>query len=338
MIKKALTIVVLCVFIFNLIFAQFALVYSQEQDKKPRIAVLPFTDTNAAAKTEGFGEAIAGMLMTELINGKVFQVIERSEIDRIIKEMSLQISGMVDSKTAKQLGEILGVDILVFGNSAKFDRLVETDIRLIDTQSGEALLAEHASSQSGVEIRNMVESLARKIENRYLGRFVEKVTIASNPDAATVYIDGVMEGVTPLTKNLGQGMHKIRIVKENYNIWEQTIVVIKGENTISAALDLSPQYYEMLAKQKKLEEERQQRLTEQERLAEQKRLEEERKRQLEEEKARQEQLTPPKKGGSKTLLYVLGGAAVVGGGVAAMMLMGGNGDGGSKKGSIKINW
>ncbi|MBD3340123.1 MAG: PEGA domain-containing protein [Candidatus Lokiarchaeota archaeon] len=286
MVKKVTSSILLFCFTFTLIFSQYSNLFGQmkQESEQPRIAVLPLTDANAAAKQEEFGESIAGMLMTELINGRVFQVIERSEIEQMMNEMAFQISGAVDSKTAKQIGEILGVDILVFGNVSKFGALVETDIRLIDTQSGEALLAEHASSESGVEIRNMVESLARKIEKRYMGRLIEEVNIKSDPTGASVFIDGVIEGETPLIKNLSMGPHKIRIVKNNFDVWEQQVEVTKGGNSINAKLNLSSEF-----------------------LKQQKR-------------AHDEEIKKEDKGGSKTVLYILGGAALVGGGAAYLLL------------------
>ncbi len=186
-----------------------------QDNERPRIAVLPFADTNTQAKNEGYGEAISGMLMTELINGNIFQVIERSEIDKMMKELTFQISGAVDENTAKQIGAILGVDILVFGTIAKFDELVETDIRLVEPSQGEAILAEHESCKSGAGIRDMVMNLARKIENRYLTKEKSIVIISSTPSGATVYIDDSNAGVTPLTTGINPGQHKIKVFKTN---------------------------------------------------------------------------------------------------------------------------
>lgn len=206
--------------------------------EKPRIAVLPFADTNTQAKNEGYGEAISGMLMTDLINGNIFQVIERSEIDKMMNELAFQISGAVDANTAKQIGAILGVDILVFGTIAKFDELVETDIRLVDPAHGEAILAEHESCKSGAGIRDMVMSLAAKIENRYLTKEKSIIDINSKPAGATVYIDDSNAGVTPLKTGVNPGQHTIKIFKTNYNDWEKVVQVDKGENNIFAELAL----------------------------------------------------------------------------------------------------
>ena len=302
MLKKAISLVVLSSFVFTIVYGDLAYVYAQEKPKKPRIAVLPLTDTNSASKREEYGEAIAGMLMTELINGKIFQVVERSEIDRIMKEMAFQISGAVDAGTAKQLGELLGVDIMVLGTVAKFGSLVETDIRLIDTESGEALLAEHESSQSAREIRNMVSNLAQKIAQRYLGRLADTVQITSEPSGANVIIDGIQAGQTPLTKSLSRGPHQIRIVKENYSDWQRTVQVAAGQNNINARLAISPEYANKQAEARRQEQERRRRLAE-----------------LRDRQRRQE---TSEKGGSNALVWV-GLGALVAGGVAAAVLLGG---------------
>ncbi|MBN1999638.1 PEGA domain-containing protein [candidate division KSB1 bacterium] len=237
MVRKIFAAFTIFCFTFTLLIGETLTLLAQtDAQAKPRIAVLPFSDTNANSKREGYGEAISGMLMTELINGKIFQVIERNEIQRMMEEMALQISGAVDSNTAKRIGEILGVEILVFGTVAKFGDLVETDIRLIDTETGEALLAESASSRSVEEIRSMVKNLARKIETRYLGRFLEELRITSTPAEATVYIDGTVIGQTPIVHNLNKGHHKVIVLKRGYENWEKIITVVKGANDLHAEL------------------------------------------------------------------------------------------------------
>ncbi len=297
MFKKCASYFIIIALLIHIFFPDISVALAQTDEDTPKIAVFSFTDANAAAKKDGYGAAISGMLMTELINGRVFQVIERSEIERIMNEMAFQISGAVDSRTAKRLGEVLGVDILVFGSVAKFDPIVETDIRLIDTQSGEALLAENASSESGVEIRNMVQNLARKIENRFIGRLTEDVLIQSDPPGAIVYIDGVKEGITPLTKSLSQGTHKVRITTHNYDVWERTVNVVPGGGRIKA--ELKPAMAEKSEPDKT---------------------------------ARRDQDTDRRvtykktSAGSNTWLWIVGGVVVVGGAIAALVLLSGDED------------
>jgi len=262
-----------------------------EVRKVSRIAVFPFADTNAAARQAGDGEAIAGMLMTELINSKTFQVVERSEIQRIIDEVGLGQEGVIDAATAKQIGKIYGVEILVFGTVAKFNSLVETDLRLVETESGQALMAENASCRGETEIRSMVKLLAQKIEKRYQNQFLEEVRFESTPTGAEVILNGAVQGVTPLVLNLATGSYKIQMRKEKYQVWDKTEEIVTGGNTIRATLAAVPVVKQPEPKPVKPE------------------------------KPVRPHPTPTEKGSSKTMLYVLGGAALVGGGIAAATLL-----------------
>jgi len=236
MLKKTISIILLCSLTFSLTLGDLIPVWAQEVKSRPKIAVFPFADTNPAAKETGYGDAIAGMLTTELINGKVFQIIERKEIDRIMNELGLSQFGVLDSQTAKEIGKVYGVDMLVLGNVAKFGNLVETDSRLIDTESGEAILADNASCRSELEIRNMVVNLARKMEQRFTGKATALVVINSEPTGAMVYIDDNIAGTTPLTKTMEYGTYQVKISMVNYDLWEQTFIVKQGENRIDARL------------------------------------------------------------------------------------------------------
>lgn len=207
-----------------------------QTDTKPKVAIFPFTNTNKEAKDADYGQAISGMLTTEIINGREFQVVERAQMDKIMSELSFQISGAVDVETAKRIGQVFGVDILVFGSVAKFGFLIETDMRLVDTESGQALAAENANSRNESEIRPMVINLARKIEQRYRERFLVNVELASNPAGANAFVDNSLVGRTPVIARLAPGPHKVRLELNGYQPWERDFVVQDGVSKLAADL------------------------------------------------------------------------------------------------------
>jgi TolB-like protein len=300
MIRKLLSIILLCSFAFVFIVSDVVNALCQDGKVQPRIAVLPFTDTNKSAKEDEYGEAISNMLMTKLINDKVFQVIERSQINMIIEELKLNLSGVIDSNTSKKIGEIYGVDYLVFGSVAKFGNRVETDIRLVETQSGKAELAESASSNNEAEMRSMVENLVYKIENRYQDKNKKEVSIVSNPSRASVYVDGKFTGETPLTGKLVFGSHAVKIVKPNYLNWEQTVNVTNSTRKIDAKLVMTAEY--------------------------KKQLEDLKKRRMRDDDKRTSTPQTGKKSGGHTMLWILGGVVILGG-VAALVLSSSSDDG-----------
>jgi len=143
---------------------------SYAQEAKKRIAVFPFADANKAAQEEGYGAAVSEMLTTKLVNDRVFQVVERGRIQEMLEEQKLQVSGIVDANTARRIGSILGVDLLVFGGVSKFGEVIEADVRLVDAQTGEVIAAEYEQALGEGQLRAMVERLAVKLERRYTSR------------------------------------------------------------------------------------------------------------------------------------------------------------------------
>ena len=83
---------------------------------KPRIAVLEFK--NKADNQwwyNGGAEAAQDVFVTELVKSGKFRVVEREQLEALMKEKGLTLSGDVDPKTAIRVGKLLGVNYLLTG-------------------------------------------------------------------------------------------------------------------------------------------------------------------------------------------------------------------------------
>ncbi|MCL4704956.1 tetratricopeptide repeat protein [bacterium] len=67
------------------------------------------------------GRLVSGLLTTELAKSGKFQIIERAELERIMKEHALEMSGIVDEQTAHECGLIVKVSALIFGEVSAFE-------------------------------------------------------------------------------------------------------------------------------------------------------------------------------------------------------------------------
>ncbi|MCU0390506.1 MAG: CsgG/HfaB family protein [Thermoflexibacter sp.] len=70
---------------------------------------------------------------------KGFQIIDRNHLDMILKEHKMKSDGFIDETTAKQLGKIIAVDVIITGTITEYD---ETDksktrvrIKALDTET-----------------------------------------------------------------------------------------------------------------------------------------------------------------------------------------------------------
>ena len=132
---------------------------------KPRIAVLEFK--NKADNQwwyHGGAQAAQDVFVTELFKSGKFRVVDREQLDAIMQEKGLTLSGDIDPKTAMKIGKLLGVNYLltgavteygttdvsgggggVFAGKRKF--VAALNARLIDTSTGEVVWADEASQE-----------------------------------------------------------------------------------------------------------------------------------------------------------------------------------------------
>lgn len=75
-----------------------------------RVAVLPFN---------GVKGELAADLLTQSLVARGADVVERQQLDAVMREQSLSSSSSFDPATARQLGKLLGVDALFVGTVAE---------------------------------------------------------------------------------------------------------------------------------------------------------------------------------------------------------------------------
>lgn len=97
--------------------------------RKKQIAVLDFdfatVDLGLADRAYGgkqnLARRVADKLVTSLVGLGTCQVIERSQLEKVLSEQNLGTAGRIDASTAAKVGRILGVDALVIGNVSIFE-------------------------------------------------------------------------------------------------------------------------------------------------------------------------------------------------------------------------
>ncbi len=91
-----------------------------------KIAVLPFDDGSIRGQDRWWnenwelGKGVSDELVTALLGTKKFRLIEREQIDKVLREQDFGTSGRVDTKSAAKIGKILGVQYLVMGRVTEF--------------------------------------------------------------------------------------------------------------------------------------------------------------------------------------------------------------------------
>lgn len=101
---------------------------AQASGQRKRIAVLSFdvgVDAKAHAQNDfgihdDLGRALSDVLVDRLVQDGKFIVIERAQLDQIVKEQNFSNSDRADPSTAAKIGKIAGVDAVVIGSVTEF--------------------------------------------------------------------------------------------------------------------------------------------------------------------------------------------------------------------------
>lgn len=134
-----------------------------QQSRVPMVAVMPFSGRSLDADAL---EGIASALGSDLLNTGKFRVMERSQMDAILKEQGFQQSGACDgSECAVEVGKLLAVDHMVVGTVAKVGGTYVVTTRLVSVGSGEVLRSVTKNSQAQVDaiVTDLLPQLAHEL-------------------------------------------------------------------------------------------------------------------------------------------------------------------------------
>jgi len=90
----------------------------------------------------GLVEDVLEDLSTALVKTGVIELVERSQLDKVLRELRIQHSGLIDSATAKKLGKLVGARAVLVGSISDRNDCLVINARLINTESGRVTIAE----------------------------------------------------------------------------------------------------------------------------------------------------------------------------------------------------
>ena len=172
------------------VFLLFA-VWNASAQNRLRIAII---DLDAGVnRIQQQVNGLADMLSVELFNSGCFTIVERSKVEKVIREQHFQMSDLTDAQRQK-IGGILEVDAIVTGtinfiprdtrygsdHSSKYDvGEYNVDIRLVSVNTGE-WLSVAGGEQKGCTERELMRRVAMQLaDNLELPN--RNATVASSP-------------------------------------------------------------------------------------------------------------------------------------------------------------
>jgi hypothetical protein len=97
-----------------------------------------------------FSEYILSSLVENAVNDEVFSVVERRQLDDLRSELKFQLSGEVSDKSAQEIGQMIGAEIIVSGMVTEVGNEYRIQVRAISVQTAAVMgLASRNVSKKG---------------------------------------------------------------------------------------------------------------------------------------------------------------------------------------------
>lgn len=129
------------------------------------IAIKEFTN---ATKQQDLEKTITEIFITAFSKSGAFNVIERQQLEKVLNEFELSQSGIIDTSTSKEIGQLTGVEAIVTGTVSQIGNNQRVDARVIDISTGRVVIAERTDRANNTQRINL---LARRIINRMIDKY-----------------------------------------------------------------------------------------------------------------------------------------------------------------------
>ena len=125
---------IIFIILSSIIYITAIFLFAQGNQSGDPVAVL---DLEATGVTESEAKTLTDKLRGELINTGKFKVIERSQMEQILKEQGFQQTGCTSSDCAVEMGQLLGVKNIITGSIGKVGQTFLISVRIIHVGTGE---------------------------------------------------------------------------------------------------------------------------------------------------------------------------------------------------------
>ena len=204
------------------------------------VSILDFTGEDVSDKLL---RACYQKLETSLIESNQYTVIAKNQREEILKEMKFQNSGVCDEECAVEIGQLVGAEYLMLGDIIGFADLYQINIKIVNIEKGDVVEKVTKEIKGNLsDLLNGMEEASREITRKIASGGVliipqqsgmevaqkkyGSMIIESTPSRATVLIDNVKRGSTPLElNNIEVGTRELQLIKTGYITINKGVII-----------------------------------------------------------------------------------------------------------------
>lgn len=166
------------------------------------VAIADFKNNSDAFYLDAWEQSIPEYLKSELSLSEEIVVVERRQLESVLKEQALSMTGLVDSSTAQKVGDLLGAEFVISGTISQSGKWVRIDAKIIRVSTGQ-VKSEKVQAPDDKHLNEMVTLLANNIVFILSGDGVyrEKKTLKKYPTGYFLAATGLLTIGTLIVNN-----------------------------------------------------------------------------------------------------------------------------------------
>ncbi|MCX7822635.1 MAG: FlgO family outer membrane protein [Syntrophobacterales bacterium] len=116
-----------------------------------KLAILELDFLDRSGRQDPMGRMISEFLTTASVDSGRFSIVERSLLEKVMKELELGQSGIVEEGKAREIGKMVGAGAILTGSVSRLGNTMRIDIRLIDVESGKIMAAANEITEGDLQ-------------------------------------------------------------------------------------------------------------------------------------------------------------------------------------------
>jgi len=251
---KTISTLVTIAFLFSVLRPDLIRAQGEAPPGRPTKVFLAVLDLDLSAGIPSeVKTSLSDILREQLWKTGRFRVVDRNNMERIMKEQGFQLSDCTSKECAVKVGQLLGVEEMVTGNVTLLGKTYIISVQMTRVETGE--IEKMASDRCpGCEIDQLIGSIdkvsaalaeavggvvtpPKPVPAKPAPAAVGSLNVYSDPSEAEVYWDGTRVGVSAIfLKDLRVGEHRLMLKKEGYVTQELAVTVKPGLNSVQVQL------------------------------------------------------------------------------------------------------
>ena len=172
--------------------------FAQEETKEKidsvyPVAVLPFVERQK--KNDETGKVVSDILFATLATDPSILLVDREDLDKVLEEQGINISGVVDSNSAVKVGHIIGAKIIVTGSVLKAGSTQYLVAKVIGTETTRVIGASVKGNENA-DLSQLAEELAQEVAKLILEQGDKLVAHPETRENRIARIKNALDGKT----------------------------------------------------------------------------------------------------------------------------------------------